>query len=398
MLIIGDWAPGNKQVRFSNDSNIALCNLEGPLLPCNHSLGKLPKAGPSLFSCHLPSGNNQFIFSLANNHIMDYGLHGLDATIKSIDKNGFKSCGAGNNIDDARKPIIIDDKDIHVGIIACCEAQFGVARQASAGVAEFGPWIYRAIDDLRKNVDAIVVSCHAAVEDSPWPSPYLRELYRSFIDAGAKVVHGHHSHIPQGYEPYGDGMIFYGLGNFAVDPDKWHNYPNAVWSLAVEIDFNSHPAHWRELTFEIRNQPGSDETIMIEESTAAEQEIHRHYLTLCNQPFTNPEFFEALWQEIALRAYFNYGSEYMGIAASQNGWFTQSRVVLTRLKSLFFNGIAPLRHRPKDYLLWYHMIACESHRQMLRTSLGVLSGEIKDLRTEETRQLAEEMMPYAYKQ
>jgi len=48
-----------------------------------------------------------------------------------------------------------------------------------------------------------------------------------------------------------------------------------------------------------------------------------------------------------------------------------------------------------DYMLWYHMIACESHRQMLATALGLLGGEIKDLRTEETRILADEMMPWS---
>gem|GEM_PF-5055964 len=48
-----------------------------------------------------------------------------------------------------------------------------------------------------------------------------------------------------------------------------------------------------------------------------------------------------------------------------------------------------------DYLLWYHMIACESHRQMLATALGVLNGELPDLRTEEIRYLVDTMMPWS---
>jgi len=40
------------------------------------------------------------------------------------------------------------------------------------------------------------------------------------------------------------------------------------------------------------------------------------------------------------------------------------------------------------------MLACESHRQMLITALGVLSGEIKDLRGEESSALADEMLSY----
>ncbi len=260
MILTGDWAPGNKIVKTSLVlSRGVLANLEGPILPRDHSFVTVPKAGPSLFSCDLPNETGQFFFALANNHLMDYGIPGLEATLKLLDKKGFRACGAGKDVYDARRPIIAQDNGVKVGIIACCEAQFGVAiypcirkgtsdnfisvekasrrcsfiyasvyRCNSAGVAEFGPWIYRAIRNLRETVDAVIVSVHAAVEDSPWPSPYIRALYRSFVDAGASVVHGHHSHVPQGYEAYGDGVIFYGMGNFAVDPDKWRDYPNGM--------------------------------------------------------------------------------------------------------------------------------------------------------------------------
>ncbi len=90
---------------------------------------------------------------------------------------GMRYCGAGNNITDARYPLIIEDNGVHIGIIACCEAQFGVARRTQAGTAEFGPWVYQAIRDLRASFEVVIVSFHAANEDFPWPSPYYRELY-----------------------------------------------------------------------------------------------------------------------------------------------------------------------------------------------------------------------------
>lgn len=397
MIISGDWAPGNKCINIANTLGLVLANLEGPILPDCHTVGSAPKAGPNLFSTQLPIETGQFVFALANNHLMDYGIHGLEATLKSLDQRSFRACGAGNNVHDARKPILVEDKGIKLGIIACCEAQFGVATRKSAGVAEFGPWIYRAIRDLREKVDTVIVSVHAGIEDSPWPSPYIRELYHSFIDEGAGVVHGHHSHLPQGYEAYGDGVIFYGMGNFAVDPDKWRDYPNGMWSLAVEMDFNSKPLRWRPLTFEVRHQFGYG-TIVIEESNGEEQVSHRRYLEICNRPFDNPELFETLWQEVALRAYYHYGAAYMRFSTSlQSGRGAQARAGLSMLKSALLNRIAssscPSRY---DYLLWHNMIACESHRQMLTTALGVLAGEIEDLRTEETRRLADEVMPWSF--
>jgi hypothetical protein len=41
------------------------------------------------------------------------------------------------------------------------------------------------------------------------------------------------------------------------------------------------------------------------------------------------------------------------------------------------------------------MISCQSHRESISTALGLLSGEIEDLRTKETHLLADEMMPWS---
>ena len=388
MILAGDWVPGKKFGEWRSNGAVVLANLEGPILPSNHTFVPAPKAGPSLFSCELPNETGQFVFALANNHLMDYGVPGLEATLKSLDQRGFKACGAGKSVRDARQSVIVEDQGVQVGVIACCEAQFGVARYNQPGVAEFGPWVYRAIRDLNETVDAVIVSVHAAIEDSPWPSPYIRELYRSYIDAGAAVVHGHHAHVPQGYEAFGDGVIFYGMGNFAVDPDYWRNLPNRTWSLAAEIDFNSKPVCWRTLTLEIRQQPGCD-AVTIQQSNGEERARHNRYLEICNRPLGDAGLVEGLWQEVALRAYYHYGAGCMRFAAdSPLRRRRRVRAVLSTLQK------ALLRSRPSqnDYLLWYHMIACESHRQMLTTALGMLAGEIQDLRTEETRLLVDEMI------
>jgi len=114
MLLIGDCAPGKKQARLTFEAPIILGNLEGPLLPPIHSFVATPKAGPSLFSCVLPNNTRQFIFALANNHIMDYGLPGLDSTMSLLGQRNFKACGAGKDIDIARKPIVVEENGVRV--------------------------------------------------------------------------------------------------------------------------------------------------------------------------------------------------------------------------------------------------------------------------------------------
>ena len=46
------------------------------------------------------------------------------------------------------------------------------------------------------------------------PSESQRALYRRFIDSGADLVLGHHSHVVQGLEAYRGRLIAYSLGNF----------------------------------------------------------------------------------------------------------------------------------------------------------------------------------------
>jgi poly-gamma-glutamate synthesis protein (capsule biosynthesis protein) len=373
-----------------------LANLEGPILPADHTLKPVAKAGPNIFSTQLPPEDGCFTFALANNHSMDYGTPGLKATLGFLDQRGFKSCGVGNSITEARRPLIVEDCGTRVGILACCEAQFGVARDVQAGTAEFGPWVYRTIADLRQEVDVVVVSVHAAVEDSPWPSPYIQELYRSYMDAGATVVHGHHAHVPQGWEEYGDGVIFYGMGNYAVDPSKWQDYPNGTWSLGAQIDFSTRPLRWQLLTFEIRHEPDTD-LISIEASTDEELADHRTYLEKCTRPLDELELLGRLWQEVALRGFYRYGAAYMRFSSpSDSGRVSKAKESLSILRSVLLSGPASAFHsKQQDFALWYNMIACESHRQMLSTALGILGGEIKDLRTDETRQLADEVMPWS---
>lgn len=54
------------------------------------------------------------------------------------------------------------------------------------------------------------------------------------IDAGADVVWGHHPHVLQPIEKYGDGIIFYSLGNFSFGGNTSpRDFDSAVIQLAI---------------------------------------------------------------------------------------------------------------------------------------------------------------------
>ena len=48
------------------------------------------------------------VVTIANNHIFDLGEKGLINTIRLLDENGIKHCGAGANIDEASKPAVVE--------------------------------------------------------------------------------------------------------------------------------------------------------------------------------------------------------------------------------------------------------------------------------------------------
>ena len=58
---------------------------------------------------------------------------------------------------------------------------------------------------------------HNGTEYQPKPSEAQITFAHAAIDAGAKLVIGHHPHVVQPSEDYHNGLIYYSLGNFVFD-------------------------------------------------------------------------------------------------------------------------------------------------------------------------------------
>ena len=70
---------------------------------------------------------------------------------------------------------------------------------------------------MKGRADAIVVSMHGGVEYWTRVHPWQTRFARAAIEAGARVVVGHHPHVAQPWERYRGGVIFYSLGNLVFD-------------------------------------------------------------------------------------------------------------------------------------------------------------------------------------
>jgi hypothetical protein len=222
-------------------ADYAVCNFEAPV----QSTGEPQvKSGPHHWQeIGTLSGLKRQGFDcvlLANNHMLDFGATGLHRTLQEAERQGLDSLGAGLDAGSAYAPLLRTIGGIKLGMVNACEAQFGVLdyfqRPSGAGYA----WINsRRIDEtiarLRSACDFVLVFVHAGLENYAIPQKECRERYKQLCDVGADVVIGTHPHVPQGYERYGEKLIFYSLGNFYFDSKKYPDRADATYSVLLTL-------------------------------------------------------------------------------------------------------------------------------------------------------------------
>ena len=212
----------------------ACFNLEGPIIKDN--LKKADKRGPSLLNASfVPVHLREMGFntvSLANNHIMDYGVGGLKNTITILEREGFATVGAGLDATQAYRYLSLE-ADVKVGIVSVAEKQFGPCIYGEPGFAwMYSDEVYRQIRKAVDSCDIVIVLCHCGAEEINIPLPEVRDLYRQFIDFGADLVIGNHPHVIQGSEKYKGKDIFYSLGNMIWPTEK----DVCIKSLGILVD------------------------------------------------------------------------------------------------------------------------------------------------------------------
>jgi poly-gamma-glutamate synthesis protein (capsule biosynthesis protein) len=187
------------------------------------------------------------VLSLANNRIMDGSYAGLADILSLVRASGIEPVGAGETIDIARRPVVLERRGVRVGFLAytCAYTAGFEASPVRPGCATIAvETVYRGevgqpgtrpsvwtfvepgakcsvladVEGLRPRVHVVIVSMHWGLHSLPAVlSDYERELGRAVIDAGADAVFGHHQHIIKGVEVHRGKPIFYGLGNFLLD-------------------------------------------------------------------------------------------------------------------------------------------------------------------------------------
>lgn len=160
--------------------------------------------------------------NLANNHVLDYSAKGLLETIETLDDAGIFHVGAGKNIDEAKKDIIVEIQDIKIGILGCTDNEpTWKAQKTNPGVmyVEVGDiyFLRESLLQLRKKVDILILSIHWGPNMKQSPDSSFVSFAHDLIDLGVDILHGHSAHIYQGVERYKNSLILYDTGDFVDD-------------------------------------------------------------------------------------------------------------------------------------------------------------------------------------
>lgn len=178
--------------------------------------------------------------SLANNHMLDSGLTGMDDTIRAMYRYGLGFSGAESSLEKAVKPYFKTVKGIKVGFLAFSKvipSHDWAAGEEKGGLACAYSWhekVYeQAIASAKKNCDILVVSVHWGKERVTEVSDDDASTARRMIDAGADMIMGHHPHVVSRMDYYKEKPIFYSLGNFIFTTSNYSEANKTIMARVV---------------------------------------------------------------------------------------------------------------------------------------------------------------------
>lgn len=239
---------GELQREFE-ESDLNIVNLEVPL---TNSSTKILKSGPNIkappFAAKTLKDSKVHLLSLANNHIGDFSKKGVLDTLKICKEHNINIVGAGLNINEAKKPVIIKSEK-RIGVMSMSDTEFGIAKHNKPGANPLDICeTTLQLLELKNKVDYCIVILHDGKEHYEYPSPNLQKICRYLCDIGADLVVCQHSHICGAWEIYKTANIFYGQGNVMFD---YANRNSESWKTGflIQIELSNQNVTIKQIPF-----------------------------------------------------------------------------------------------------------------------------------------------------
>lgn len=190
------------------------------------------------------------IISMANNHMLDKGASGYEATLDFWHTQPVTLIGGYYNEADAAEIRTVEKDGITIALLAYTYGTNGLFLPASSELSV--PYleeerILRDLANAENCADFTIVSVHWGVENTQEVTEEQRQMAKLLADNGADVILGSHSHTLQpltflqssgaGTEPAGkDVLCIYSLGNFVSGMSNPVNMVGGMLSFTISGD------------------------------------------------------------------------------------------------------------------------------------------------------------------
>lgn len=233
-----------------SEADLVIVNHEGPLTLAQQPVQKTDTGRKRYWYRGCPISAEAMrdagvgVASLANNHVLDFGIRGLMDTITALDSAGIAHCGAGQDEAEARLPAVVNIGGCRVGFLSymqryaiyLLEDQYALKDRAGCARLQLEK-VPADLAALCRVADIRIVLVHWG-RNYRAVSPRQDRLAVALREAGADMVIGHHPHIPQRVDLSGDSPVFFSLGNGPLGtPGRFHG-KRPPFGLVALVDVN----------------------------------------------------------------------------------------------------------------------------------------------------------------
>ncbi len=282
-IVRGGRSPGNARVwEIFARADLVFVNLECPLTARGAPADKHVafRSDPGLAHELRTAGID--VVTLANNHMLDHGLEGMNDTLAALSGAGVAAVGAGRDLAAAFAPAVLSARATRVAFVGMATTLpvgsgaaadrpgiapihvttsyvvDGTGLDETPGLAPFvetRAWpadvdaVTSAVSSAKRAADTCIVGIHWGVphgfiaQFQDLLATYQRPLAKTLIDAGADVIVGHHPHMLHGVEVIDGRPVFYSLGNFLFHSVTVGKFP--------QLRRSDPPYSWRSLRSKI---------------------------------------------------------------------------------------------------------------------------------------------------
>lgn len=235
------------------DADVVIVNAEAPITTRNEPF--LPNKAYSYASDPTAAGAladaGVDVLGLANNHAMDQGPVGLADTMRWAEEAGLVTVGAGMDMREAERPLLIRSPIGTVGIVAMAK---GYGSRVTAGRERAGTIPLSTAAIRRGHRLAVAAGADWVVGYVHWGENYERTLPEQrrqaarFAAAGYDLVVGHGPHVSHGAEVI-DGMpVLHSIGNFVFGSPGRFDEERPGYGFILETTFTPQGLGQVELT------------------------------------------------------------------------------------------------------------------------------------------------------